>query len=174
MFKKFVLSATLALTLAGGALTTVATTPVAAAPATTEQALPAGQSGAAVQAPAEAVQLSIAQMADVQGDGWWSKFKKWVKKVVKKVVGVIVQEIIEAIKDWLEEYLSGTSGGEKQQQEESTVQHYNSQADYDAGNVSSTTYEDTGMYQTEVWYGDCYCSQGGTREGYYDQPMMMY
>jgi hypothetical protein len=158
MFKRTVLGAVLALTLAGGALT-AATLPVAAAPVAAAQALPVAQLAFAPSA-AQAVQLSTAQLAEVSGDGLWSRFKKWVKKVVKKVVGVIVNEIIDAIKEWLEEWLSDVTGGDKQEQTETTVQNFASQADYDAGIVSYNGYEDTGWYQTEQWYGS-YGGGGG-------------
>lgn len=173
MFKKFGLSVALAFALVGGGVAATASAPATATASVAVSHAAPVQLASLATAPVsiEATQLSVAQMSDVQGDGLWKKFKKWVKKVIKKVIGVIVQEIIKAITEWLEEIFSSVTGGEKQEGSENEVKNYNSQADYEADNASSTYVENNAFQQTEVWYG----SGGGCGGGYQqEQQYQMY
>jgi hypothetical protein len=168
VFKKLGLSVALAFALVGGGVAATAGAPATATASVAVSHAAPVQLASAAFAPVslEATQLSVAQMSDVQGDGLWKKFKKWVKKVIKKVIGVIVQEIVKAITEWLEEIFSSTTGGEKQEGSENEVVNYNSQADYEANNASSTYVENNAFQQTEVWYGSGGGSCGG---GGYEQ-----
>lgn len=167
MFKKFGLSVALAFALVGGGVAATAGAPATATASVAVSHAAPVQFASLATAPVsvEVAQLSVAQMSDVQGDGLWKKFKKWVKKVIKKVIGVIVQEIVKAITEWLEELFSSTDGGEKQEGSEAEVKNYNSQADYEADNASSTYVENNDFQQTEMWYG----SGGGSCGGGYEQ-----
>jgi hypothetical protein len=123
-----------------------------------------GQASASVQV----AQLSVAQMSEVQGDGLWKKFKKWLKKVVKKVIGVIINEIIEVIRDWLEEIFGvAQDGGEKQEATDVQTKDYASQADYDVDNAYSDQTQTNEWQQTEMWYGAG--DGGGGCSGTYEQ-----
>jgi hypothetical protein len=178
VFKKFGISVALAFALVGGGIAATASAPATAtASVAVSHAAPVQLASIAAPMSVDATQLSAAQMSDVQGDGLWKKFKKWVKKVVKKVIGVIVQEIIKAITEWLEELFSSVTGGEKQEGSENEVKNYNSQADYEADNAASTYVENNDFQQTETWYGagdGGGCSGGGyEQENTYQQYQMI-
>jgi hypothetical protein len=173
VIKKFGISVALAFALLGGGVAASMGAPAAVTTsAAVSQATPVVQlaSLASVPVSAETAPLTVAQMSEVKGDGWWSKFKKWVKKVVKKVIGVIVQEIIEAVTEWLEEILSDVVGGETQESSEVSVLNYDSQADYDAGNASSNYVETNSWQQTDIWYGSGGGGGGGSCGGNELQP----
>jgi hypothetical protein len=172
VIKKFGLSLALAFALVGGGIA-ASTAPVAVTTtsAAVSQAAPVVQVASLGQASAsvQVAPLSVAQMSEVQGDGIWKKFKKWLKKVIKKVIGVIINEIIEVIRDWLEEIFGvAQDGGEKLETTDVQTKDYASQADYDADNAYSDQTQYNEWQQTEVWSGGggggC---GGGTQEQQY-------
>lgn len=108
---------------------------------------------APVQSSAPATALSSGQLTTIKGEGPWG----WLKKIWKKYKKKIIKIVWEIIKIIVEEVLSSTTQAvenvngeivEHHQGEEQTEENYNSQSDYDAGNVQSSSYADYGyQYQ---------------------------
>jgi hypothetical protein len=164
MKKNFLFSAALALTLIGGAVAT-ATLP-AAAPVAASQAVAAMPLTAAPMAPSAAVSLTTAEMSVVRGAGIFSFVKDLFKTIKKAIAGAIVSFFTNLFKSWIEQIFGVADGGEKQNQTQTVTQNYNSQADYDAGIVASTSTEETTWVTTETWSGSgCGGDSGGLREG---------
>ena len=171
MFKKFVLSAALAFALVGGGVAATAGAPAAASTAVS-QAAPVQLASLATPVSADAAALTVTQMGEVRGNSpRWQRFKRWLKKTVKKVIGVIIQEILDTVYEWLEEIFGGEEGGERQESSEVAVRNYDSQADYEADNVSSSYTEHNDWQQTQVWYGS---GGGGGGGGCGDTELQTY
>jgi hypothetical protein len=154
MTKKLFFSAALALTLAGGAVAAATSAPVVAVAPAAAQAVSAPIAAAAVAQDAAAVQLTAAQMATVQGAGIFSFFKR-VFRAVKRFIGGVIASIFRYLRDnWtVTVTVSGDDGGQEDEQEETVTENYNTQADYDAGNVSSTASETGAWVTTNSWGG---------------------
>jgi hypothetical protein len=146
MKKNLLLGAALALTLTGGAVAT-ATLPVAASQ--TAAAMPL----AAPVAADAAVSLTTAEMSVVRGAGIFSFVKDVFKTIKKAIAGAIVSFFTNLFKSWIEQLFGVADGGAKQQQTQTVTQNYNSQADYDAGIVSSTSTTESSWVTTETWSG---------------------
>jgi len=173
MTRKLFFSAALALTLAGGAVAAASSAPaVAVAPAAAAQAVSAPVAAAAVAQDAAAVQLTAAQMATVQGAGIFSFFKR-VFRAVKRFIGGVIASIFRYLRDnWtVTVTVSGDDGGQEDEQEETVTENYNTQADYDAGNVSSSNSETGAWVTTSSWGGGDSGCGGREREGIYMMEM---
>lgn len=168
MTHKTLLRSALVLTLAGG--TVGGTTLAAAMPVAAAQVLPATAPVTAVAMAPAAAPLTAAQMSAVQGAGIFSFFKDLFKTVKKAIAGAIVSFFTNLLKSWIEQLFGVADGGAKQNQTQTETQHYNSQADYDAGIVSSTTTEETPWVTTESWGGGGCTSDSG--DGIYMDQMI--
>lgn len=124
-------------------------------------AIPGAPATAGLTARAEAVQLSVAQMSAAEGDGIWG----WLKKIWKKHKKTIIKIIWEIIKIIVEEQISQTAqqvegiNGEIVEYHEGTAETenvYNSDADYQAGAVASSSYYDSGYSYTGADYSNGY------------------
>ncbi|MDB4950163.1 MAG: hypothetical protein JWM27_2812 [Gemmatimonadetes bacterium] len=109
-------------------------------------------------AQAGAVRLSAAQMGEVSGGGWFTKFWKRYGKVIIKIA--------QAIWDWYKTayptsvvstttYSASLSQDvtETYETEDVTENNYATQSAYNAGTVQSTSAYDTGWELTDVSYG---------------------
>jgi hypothetical protein len=153
MSKKLILSMALALTLATGAVT-AATLP-AAAPVAAAQAIPAAAPAAslAMAQNAAAVQLTAAEMSAVQGAGLFSIFKKVFNFVTQIVLGVVKAILTRLLTSWVEQTFALSDGGETRERTDPVTENYNSQADYDAGVVSSSSSTQGSWVTTSSWTG---------------------
>lgn len=173
MSKRTVHSVMLMMALAGStvapayAVPTVATTPTAA-----QIFGVAPPSAVAVVPGAVAMPLSTSQMSEVRGAGIFSFLKDVFKKVKKAIAGVIVSIVTNLFKSWVEQLFGVADGGQKEEKTLTVTENYNTQADFDLGNVASTTTEESAWTVTSSWSGSG-CGGGGIGTGYnYDQAYM--
>ena len=109
--------------------------------------------------------LSTARMGADHGQGWgWLK-KLW-NKYKKKIIRVIFDIIKEIIENWLNETTQAQEGisgtvTESYSGTDTTEETYASQADYEAGNIQSSSFSDGGyQYDYTDYSGGCYCNDG--------------
>jgi len=164
MTKKLFFSAALALTLAGGAVAAATSVPVVAVAPAAQAVSAAPVAAVAVAQGTAAVQLTAAQMATVQGAGFFS-FLKRVFRAVTRFIGGVIASFFRYLRDnWTVTItVSGADGGQVDEQDEAVTENYNSQADLDAGIVSSTASQQGAWVTTSSWGGGG-CGGGG-REG---------
>lgn len=165
MFKKLLVSYLLMVltVVSTGALPSAVSgaSPVQTTTIQVADAIPGAPATAGVTARAEAVQLSVAQMSAAEGDGIWG----WLKKIWKKHKKTIIKIIWEIIKVVVESEISESAeqvegiNGEVVQTFESNVESesvYNSESDYQAGAVASTSYYDSGYAYSGSDYSNGY------------------